>query len=126
MAEHDAIGGDGAGLPHAEHHCLSRLGEYLIGTSGRGYGRSDMKIRYYFLDGETHPVNGRVLYRAGHWQDAIDRLRQGIEANRKRGTFHDWVFLAMAHHRLGQHAEAGGMLERARKARIRVVRRSLI
>jgi WD40 repeat protein/tetratricopeptide (TPR) repeat protein len=69
-------------------------------------------IRHAFLN-----TCGAVLYRAGRWQQAVDRLREGLDATGKQGTFHDWVFLAMAHHRLGQHADARAMLERARRMR---------
>jgi WD40 repeat protein/tetratricopeptide (TPR) repeat protein len=75
-------------------------------------GKNDGGIRGAFLN-----TLGAVLYRAGRWQDAIDRLREALALAGKEGTFQDWVFLAMAHHRLGQHADARAMLERARSAR---------
>jgi hypothetical protein len=59
---------------------------------------------------------GAVLYRAGRWKAAIDRLREGMGCVGSQGTFHDWVFLAMAHHRLGQVEDARTTLKRARQA----------
>jgi WD40 repeat protein/tetratricopeptide (TPR) repeat protein len=57
---------------------------------------------------------GAVLYRAGRYQEAVARLQEGIKAG-GQGGFHDWVFLALAHHRLGHSAEAHTLLARAVK-----------
>jgi tetratricopeptide (TPR) repeat protein len=57
---------------------------------------------------------GAALYRAGRFEQAICRLQEGI---RKRGGAslpQDWVFLAMAHHRLGHDTEARRWLDRLR------------
>ncbi len=57
---------------------------------------------------------GAALYRAGRFDAAIDRLEEAVRL--KGGTPHpaDSAFLAMAHSRLGHHAEAGRWLDRLR------------
>ncbi len=55
---------------------------------------------------------GAALYRAGRFDDAIRRLDEGVR--QKGGQSYDWAFLAMAHHRLGHHADARQWLERLR------------
>jgi WD40 repeat protein/serine/threonine protein kinase/Flp pilus assembly protein TadD len=49
---------------------------------------------------------GAALCRAGRYQEAIDRLHEATSARGDRGVPQDWVFLAMAHHRLGNACEA--------------------
>jgi WD40 repeat protein len=44
---------------------------------------------------------GAVLYRAGRYADAVKRLDEAVKLHGKGGTAGDWVFLALAHHRLG-------------------------
>jgi WD40 repeat protein/serine/threonine protein kinase len=63
--------------------------------------------RHFVLD-----TLGAVLCRAGRYQDAIDRLNEGIAASSGEGVGQDWVFLAIAHHRLGHAAEARKWLAR--------------
>jgi tetratricopeptide (TPR) repeat protein len=62
---------------------------------------------------EDRPNNlntlGAVLYRMGRNQDAIDRL---MEADKQQPNPFNWVFLAMAHHRLGHQEEARRLLTR--------------
>jgi tetratricopeptide (TPR) repeat protein len=57
---------------------------------------------------------GAVLFRAGLYQQAIDRLDEGMKANGGQGTVQDWIFLAMANHRLGRAAEGKACLDKAR------------
>jgi WD40 repeat protein len=45
---------------------------------------------------------GAVLYRDGQYQGAISYLKQSIEAQKGKGSAADWVFIAMARHRLRQ------------------------
>ncbi|HZZ79005.1 MAG TPA: protein kinase [Gemmataceae bacterium] len=45
---------------------------------------------------------GCILYRAGRHEDAIQRLNEGIKTREGNGTPIDFLFLAMAHHRLGK------------------------
>jgi WD40 repeat protein/tetratricopeptide (TPR) repeat protein len=56
---------------------------------------------------------GAVLYRAGRFEEAIRRLGEAVRIL-KGGLPVDWAFLAMAHDRLGHHAEARRWLERLR------------
>jgi WD40 repeat protein/serine/threonine protein kinase/tetratricopeptide (TPR) repeat protein len=49
---------------------------------------------------------GALLYRAGRYREALDRLNEGIAADQSGSVPLDWVFLALAHHRLGHAAEA--------------------
>jgi tetratricopeptide (TPR) repeat protein len=55
---------------------------------------------------------GIALYRAGRFEEAIQRLEEAIQA-RGGGQGHpeDWPFLAMAHHRLGHRNDARRWLE---------------
>jgi len=57
---------------------------------------------------------GAALYRAGRFDDAIRRLEEGIQLRNGTTTPHDWVFLAMAHHRLGHRDQARRYLEQLR------------
>jgi Flp pilus assembly protein TadD len=54
---------------------------------------------------------GAALYRAGKWEKAVRRLNQAIKVQGKEGTAFDWLFLAMAHHRLNHAAEARKWLD---------------
>jgi WD40 repeat protein/tetratricopeptide (TPR) repeat protein/tRNA A-37 threonylcarbamoyl transferase component Bud32 len=58
---------------------------------------------------------GAVLYRADQYDAAIYWLNQAIKAQGNDGTPWDWLFLAMAHQRLGHIAEARKWLEKAVK-----------
>ena len=49
-------------------------------------------------------------------QEAIDRLDEGIKF-RNATEAHSWVFLAMAHHRLGHRDDARRYLDRLRNRR---------
>jgi WD40 repeat protein/serine/threonine protein kinase len=55
---------------------------------------------------------GAILYRAGRYQDAITRLNESIKLRGGSGSDLDWLFLAMAHHRLGETTRARTYLAR--------------
>jgi tetratricopeptide (TPR) repeat protein len=57
---------------------------------------------------------GAALYRAGRFAEAVRRLDEGIQKRNGESIWADWVFLAMAHHRLGHHDEARRWLDRFR------------
>ena len=58
---------------------------------------------------------GAALYRVGQYRDAIAQLHASIEVHEKKeGNATDWVFLAMAHARLGESEQAQIWLEKAR------------
>jgi tetratricopeptide (TPR) repeat protein len=56
---------------------------------------------------------GAVLYRAGKFEEAARRLADATGPGRAGGEAVDWLFLAMAHHRLGHGDEAKQWLARA-------------
>lgn len=60
---------------------------------------------------------GAALYRAGRFEEAIRSLEEGSRERGGASFPQDWVFLAMAHHRLGHDAEAHSWLERFRTYR---------
>jgi tetratricopeptide (TPR) repeat protein len=56
---------------------------------------------------------GFALYRAGRFEEAVQRLDESVKASPPRAG--DWLFLAMAHHRLGHVDEARRYLELAER-----------
>ncbi len=58
-------------------------------------------------------TQGALLYRAGRYRDAVNRLEQGLHIDKGQDTVQDWIFLAMAHHRLGEKDTARGFLDKA-------------
>jgi hypothetical protein len=59
---------------------------------------------------------GAALYRADSFQDSVLRLDEAMKAaGREEGTAQTWLFLAMAHHRLGHADEAKRWLDKAGK-----------
>src|SRR5262249_60397967 len=59
------------------------------------------RARHSFLN-----TRGALLYRAGRFEEAVTALREGMGLHAQGGEFHDWVFLALAKHRLGRAAAA--------------------
>ncbi len=70
------------------------------------------RLRHSYLS-----LLGAVLYRAARYQDAVDRLKEGITAHGDGGELADWAFLAMANHRLNRTADAQAWLDRMRNSR---------
>jgi Flp pilus assembly protein TadD len=66
--------------------------------------------RYLFLH-----ARGALLYRAGRFEESAKVLREGMSLHPNGGDFPDWLFLALAEHRLG-HMEAA--TKAAAKARV--------
>jgi tetratricopeptide (TPR) repeat protein len=58
---------------------------------------------------------GALLYRTGKADAAVRRLNEAVELHQKKGLVTDWLFLAMAHHCLGQGDQARRWLDRAAK-----------
>jgi hypothetical protein len=50
-------------------------------------------------------TRGAVLYRAGRFEEAAKGIREGMSLHDGGGELHDWLFLALAEHRL-KHADA--------------------
>jgi|GEM_PF-3582558 len=92
-------------------------------------GASQAETRYLYLN-----TLGAILYRAGDAAEAVKRLNEAMKtytiqegqpelvgtspsrqmrALVEEGTAWDWVFLAMAHHRLGNAAQARKWLDKA-------------
>ena len=57
---------------------------------------------------------GAALYRAGRFAEAVRRLEEAVQKRNGVSIEADWVFLAMAHQRLGHHDEARRWLDRFR------------
>jgi tetratricopeptide (TPR) repeat protein len=57
---------------------------------------------------------GAALYRAARFEDAIRRLEEGIQLRNGISLPQNWVFLALAHHRLGHRDDARRYLEQLR------------
>jgi WD40 repeat protein/tetratricopeptide (TPR) repeat protein len=57
------------------------------------------------------PTLGAVLYRAGRSEEAIKRLQEAVA--KRQGFPEVWLFLAMAHHRLGHSDDAKTCLAKA-------------
>jgi tetratricopeptide (TPR) repeat protein len=51
-------------------------------------------------------ARGAVLCRLGRYQEAMTSLQESVGPERKTGNDAAWVFLALAHLRLGRRAEA--------------------
>jgi WD40 repeat protein/tetratricopeptide (TPR) repeat protein len=64
-------------------------------------------------DAAVRNTLGDLLYRAGRHEEAIRRLNEGIALEGHGGTACDWLFLAMAHHRLENAGEARSWLSKA-------------
>jgi len=56
---------------------------------------------------------GAALFRAGKHEEAIQRLTEAIDLHGKGGNTEDWLFLAMAEHKLGRADAARKWLEKA-------------
>jgi tetratricopeptide (TPR) repeat protein len=56
---------------------------------------------------------GSVLYRAGRYPEALQRLNQAIDAHKKRATAWDDLLLAMVHQHLGHSDQAKQHLDQA-------------
>jgi Flp pilus assembly protein TadD len=59
---------------------------------------------------------GALLYRAGRFGEAVRRLDESIARRDKVGTVQDFLFLAMAHQRLGNGEEARKWLDKSLRA----------
>jgi WD40 repeat protein/tetratricopeptide (TPR) repeat protein len=56
---------------------------------------------------------GAALYRAGRFEAAVHCLNEAMKEQGSGGTPADWLFLALAHHRLGQASKAKLWRDRA-------------
>ena len=88
-----------AGPPELDARQALPLAERLVASTPRSC------VPYHYLGG--------LLYRAGRFDDAVARLREAAKLHGKDGSPSDWLFLAMAYHRLGKAAEGRKWLDRA-------------
>jgi hypothetical protein len=58
---------------------------------------------------------GAAVYRAGRFEHAILRLQEGIKARKVAEQLLNWIFFAMANHRLGHPAEVRDRLDLLRE-----------
>jgi WD40 repeat protein/tetratricopeptide (TPR) repeat protein len=58
---------------------------------------------------------GAALYRAKRFEDSLKKLDEAIKVQGNGGMAGDWLFLAMAHHRLGHVEESKNWLAKAQK-----------
>jgi tetratricopeptide (TPR) repeat protein len=63
-------------------------------------------------EGKYRNTLGVALYRAGGWKDAVAALDKSVEL-RQGGDPADWLFLAMAHYKLGNEDAARKQYDRA-------------
>jgi tetratricopeptide (TPR) repeat protein len=65
-------------------------------------------------DASIRNTLGAILYRAGQYREAVTELNEAVRLNPQGGTWADFLFLALAHQRVGQPEAARQALERAR------------
>jgi hypothetical protein len=56
---------------------------------------------------------GPALYRAGRFEAAAHSLDEALKLCKEKGRATDWLFLALAHHRLGHADQARHWLNKA-------------
>jgi WD40 repeat protein/Flp pilus assembly protein TadD len=78
----------------------------LVDLAGRALAQSPQQHRFLL----TH---GAALYRAGRFPEAVAKLNKAASAWKGEGSAWDWLFLAMAHHRLGDTEQARRHLDKA-------------
>jgi WD40 repeat protein/tRNA A-37 threonylcarbamoyl transferase component Bud32/tetratricopeptide (TPR) repeat protein len=72
-------------------------------------------VRAHANDANVRNTLGAILYRAGHYKDAISDLKATIKLRRGEAHPLDSLFLALAYHALGQKDEARTWLDKAVK-----------
>ena len=70
------------------------------------------RVRHTFLN-----TRGAVLFRVGRFEEAAKVLKEGMGLHPDGGEFHDWLFLALAEHRLGNADAAKEAAAKARAAK---------
>jgi len=90
-------------------HALARLAE--IEKANPGAEDQVQQARHAYLN--THAA---LLYRAGRFEESAKVRREGMSLHPGGGGYHDWLFLALAEHRLGHADAAKEAAARARAA----------
>jgi WD40 repeat protein/Flp pilus assembly protein TadD len=71
-----------------------------------------LAVRTTPKDANYRNTLGAVLFRAGEYQESVRVLNESIQLHGKGGTALDYLFLAMAHHKLDQPDEARAWLDK--------------
>ncbi|MFO0807852.1 MAG: protein kinase [Gemmataceae bacterium] len=82
---------------------------------GRLVKMSEFDAARYPKDHQILNTLGAALYRDGKFEEAVRRLNEAVTLHGKGGHALDWVFLAMASHRLGKSAVARDALATAER-----------
>jgi tetratricopeptide (TPR) repeat protein len=93
----------------ARLEALVRLAELAVNGAPAAQSNADNSVPAAYQN-----TLGAALYRAGRFEEAIRRLEEGIKLQNGPSLPQDWVFLAMAHHRLGHRDQAHRYLESLR------------
>jgi serine/threonine protein kinase/WD40 repeat protein/tetratricopeptide (TPR) repeat protein len=72
------------------------------------------QVRHAYMN-----TRGALQYRASRFAEAAKVLREGMSLHPQGGEFHDWLFLALAEHRLGHADVAKEAAAKARAAKAR-------
>jgi tetratricopeptide (TPR) repeat protein len=91
---------------------LANCPDPKVRDPGRAVEVAKKAVELWPKGGSAWYVLGVAHYRAGNWQSAIDALKTAQEL-RNGGTAFDWLFLAMAHRKLGNHDDARKAYDRA-------------
>lgn len=104
----------------ADAQSLNRFAWYLATVSQPELRDPDRAVELAKRAAEMKPTDrpiwntlGAAEYRAGEWKKSIVALEKSMELRGGGGDAYDWYFLAMAHWKLGQKAEALSYFEKA-------------
>jgi tetratricopeptide (TPR) repeat protein len=113
--------------PTVVHDAVSAASVFALGPKGLDdyrvpiawFERRLSDVPAFRPDWRDHFGNafGGLLLRAGRPDEAIARIQEGIAAAQDVLIPTDWAYLALAHARKGELAEARQMLERMRESR---------
>ena len=100
-----------AGLHHELAWLLAHCPEEKVRNPKRAVELARLAVGSNGKNGVYRGALGSALYRAGDWKAAIEELNESIKLRGRHGA--DMLFLAMAHKRLEQDAEARTWFDRA-------------
>jgi WD40 repeat protein/tetratricopeptide (TPR) repeat protein/tRNA A-37 threonylcarbamoyl transferase component Bud32 len=102
-------------VPHAANNAAwtCALGPATTAEAGAAVRLAEIAVDRSEGTSRANNLNtlGAVLYRAGRFDEAIGRLEEGIQLRGGESVPQDWVFLSMAHFRLGHRDEARRWLD---------------
>jgi WD40 repeat protein len=85
----------------ALHESAATLAKELIPLGRAALARATPTGRQELLN-----TLGALLYRVGQTEEAIKLFEESVKVQAKGGFLEDWLFLAMAHHKLGRKEKA--------------------